>query len=899
MVRTRAQKTTTTTTSSTPLHQHSDFAVEEEDEEKKTEEEEGLGIRSSGNRDDIKVVVVSEEEETMRRGASSPPSAAAAHDVVDSPYSSGSSWSSPRPNTVENGKDDDNNNNTKTASSEKSPTRTAKSVALSAVRAAVADLPVLVLFAALCSTYVVEKIAYDYLVPQMDLQAFDYERRENELTYYHRKCSADDLTARDAPELVVDYDAMTTDDAVRHMNRHGVQVYPDLLSESTANEIRDFILTQNEKNEGMIDVIENENRWSFYMRVDQHPSVNKALKEVLSNQFLVDAIDEIIGYDPAVIEFTGITSAYGAATQRYHADVVPEGNGAKWARNFVPSWSLFIPLQNITAEMGATDICPGSHMCAEGCFDYCATDGFQVSGSQNNWPLGWGALVNQQTFHRGAEHKDPNGPHRALFIITFAPRPRFGERQVETRMIGQGGSYSLHWTQWGHTLRDFRDSDRRMRQPWRTLRSFGLYKPADRRWGWDWFTESTGRIANDELGFYWTDLVKMMDEGGLPFIPKHLQAEIPPEDDSSRTVWMKFYSDTLELCRAALVSAYTKVLVAYLCVVVGGSCFFFASPTMTSRRRFAVVGAAVVRLLAIHAFVLGASWFCISRVQNSTWGKNIAGGRAFRWPDRPHLSSPVVLDAATLPTVDDIMVFDDMQSEYLASFNQVLDIFHDGNRAWFELLGNNSAGYSNLPSLLQTRVCESLLDQVQNRQGRRILVKNDLNQWARADDDRALRFCHKEMMKLSSPTMKKVIRQLDFQWMETKFGYWRNAAMHSNCFYIPSLLLRLQDKVMRFARTPSPNKGSLGQQPVSSPASSKNLFPLRVTSSIEATPVSLLSTNRALFERHSSILSEPERPETWIEEGDDVEAAYGQLMTGASFYAFEQSSLFHPDPFFH
>jgi len=99
----------------------------------------------------------------------------------------------------------------------------------------------------------------------------------------------------------------------------------------------------------MIDVIEPENRWSFGMRVDQDPSVAKALKEVLSNDFLVEAIEKIAGPDPAVIEFTGITAAYGATTQRYHADVVPDGNAAKWGRSFVPSYSLFIPLQNTTA----------------------------------------------------------------------------------------------------------------------------------------------------------------------------------------------------------------------------------------------------------------------------------------------------------------------------------------------------------------------------------------------------------------------------------------------------------------------------------------------------------------------------------------------------------------------
>jgi len=108
------------------------------------------------------------------------------------------------------------------------------------------DVPVLVVFGMLVSTYIIEHIAVEFVLPQMDLQEFTWERRENEVTYYHRVCTSADLTATDTSELVVDYTRMTTDDAVVHMNRHGAQVYPNILSVETANEVRDFILRQNE-----------------------------------------------------------------------------------------------------------------------------------------------------------------------------------------------------------------------------------------------------------------------------------------------------------------------------------------------------------------------------------------------------------------------------------------------------------------------------------------------------------------------------------------------------------------------------------------------------------------------------------------------------------------------------
>lgn len=115
--------------------------------------------------------------------------------------------------------------------------------------------------------------------------------------------------------------------------------------------------------------------------------------------------------------------------------------------------------------------------------------------------MGWGALLNQQTTHKGGAHTDPNGPHRVVFIITFAPRPRTGSLEVETRMIAKGGTYSLHWTQWGHTYADFARPEHFMKQPWRTLKSLGIYKSRGSDWGWDFLTQSVGRMANGEAGF--------------------------------------------------------------------------------------------------------------------------------------------------------------------------------------------------------------------------------------------------------------------------------------------------------------------------------------------------------------------------------------------------------------
>jgi len=520
-------------------------------------------------------------------------------------------------------------------------------------------------------------------------------------------------------------------------------------------------------------------------------------------------------------------------------------------------------------------------MCAEGCFEYCPTDGFQVSGAKDNWPLGWGALVNQQTMHRGAAHVDPDGPHRVLFIVTFAPRPRFGRGQVETRMIGQGGSYSLHWTHWGHTLNDYRDASRYMRQPWRTLRSMGVYKPRGRNWGWDWVSQSSARIANNELGFYYTDLVNMIKNGGLPGVPLSLHGDIPPEpyDGSSRTVWVKFYSDTLKLCRRALLRTHLMAVLSYLILVVGGTAFFFSNRPARS------VVSRLSRLIGGHVLVLSLAWYGTTYTQNSDWVKNIRAGRIYRWRDLPRSLAPA-LDSTTLPTRDDILVFDDMQSAYLASFNEVLDVFHPGNRAWNAMVADNYVGYESLTPALQTQLCESMLRWA-HRDGRRLLVKNVVGQWARVDSDDglALRFCHKEMMKRSSPTIRIAIRQLDFQMTECVFGYLRNSSMHNNYIHVPRRLQELQDQVMKFSGRSGAVDHVDGLRPRQA-HKDKALQPNAFFRSLIPFPAG--SRESFLPSRFNSVL--PPQPEIdttkWIEEGDDVDAAYEELMTGIYHASF-------------
>jgi len=88
----------------------------------------------------------------------------------------------------------------------------------------------------------------------------------------------------------------------------------------TTNALREFILKENRISQDLVYVIENKNRWSFPIQVDQDPTVTAALQELLGNDRLVKLLEDLCGPDHAVSEFTLITAGEGAAVQYWHQD---------------------------------------------------------------------------------------------------------------------------------------------------------------------------------------------------------------------------------------------------------------------------------------------------------------------------------------------------------------------------------------------------------------------------------------------------------------------------------------------------------------------------------------------------------------------------------------------------
>jgi hypothetical protein len=495
-------------------------------------------------------------------------------------------------------------------------------------------------------------------------------------------------------------------------------------------------------------------------------------------------------------------------------------------------------------------------MCSDGCREFCQDTGFQVSGQADNWPLGTGALINQQTTHRGEAHLDPSAPDRVLFILTFAPRPQTKPATIETRLIGVSGSYSLHWSQWGHTLADFQRPLAKMQQPWRTLRSLGLYKPRKSQWGWDYITVSSGRIANEDTGFTSGDLYGFVEVGGFPWLPRRLQGNTT---DEAGFVWVSTLVDTVRKCRHESGIVHRGLLGVYvICSILF---------TLSSRRQRVKWRSStalwISRLVVYHGSLLLVALLIFHRAINSSWGRNIHSKRSFSLAETLTLHSDL---PATLPTEHDILVFEGLKSSYLDSYTGVLEIFHPGNKAWNGLIAAFSSGYEDLSPSLQDHVQRSLLN-VTREEGRRVLVQSTYANWAVAPPRAAARFCHKSLWQQSNLHVNAAVESLDYLLSETRYGYWRASAMHRH--FVSKLIAGLRDKI-------------LGEEPRERLSASNIRFnnanakaSFNVASSILDTLPERRRSGLIVHARRGippRVESEPLLSQLWMQEGDMVEA---------------------------
>ena len=389
------------------------------------------------------------------------------------------------------------------------------------------------------------------------------------------------------------------------------------------------------------------------------------------------------------------------------------------------------------------------------------------------------------------------GPDRVLFTLAITPRPRSNHiAQLETRSLSLGGSYAIHFTQWAHTWNDFLEET--MYNPVKTMRSLGLYKPKSAQWGRDFPFTILLQVANGDY-LNQDDVWSFFENGEMGYwnrIPRYLHASYPApatyqdENSDPGAVWYSWVIQTLDNCRKELERWALAGLVIYNFVIVGLNLLFCSLGLITSRALLHNLQNWIKRVVLLHLIIGLCTLSMYKKMHQTPWARHIESGKAYTLSK--HYRGPSL--PSTLPTKEDILMLDDFQSEYLASYTRMYQVAHPGNAAWNGMVNGYAGHYQELPMSLQSDLCNDMAAWA-GQEHRRFLTKNDVNQWARMTPEMSKKFVHKELMRASNPFVGAAVQQIAYLQSETKFGTWRDTALHRRA--IPEMLSRLEDKIVQ------------------------------------------------------------------------------------------------------
>lgn len=607
------------------------------------------------------------------------------------------------------------------------------------LRSLLLDLPLALLFASLIGAWLIREIHNEFYRPLIARARRTNVQLLQEFTYYERQCTQYDLSTRSIQELLVVDDGNNQNDdqttlihpttaAVDQMLKHGAIVIPTVLAPATVTALRDFVVLKNQRitDAEAYPMSQGERRLSYGIDASEDPAVSAAIQEVANHPVLRPLLAALLGDDdPASAEITAITAYDGAEDQVWHQDTKQDGNAIKFARTYSHSYSLFLPLQDITEKMGATDICPGTHYCTNDLADMCEHTkmGLHLAGAGNVFPAGAGALLNQHVWHRGGAHTDPSAPERIVFILSFLARPNYDR---DPRQLSRGTYFHQKWNMWGHTWKDLMSPATSMRHPFSLWRCLSLWKPVDANWGYDLITSGFMRFANEQLEY---------DDFGDRFLPRLDQIGFPEflrgrhlSDTTQLETWTVFIKETIDNVYNFLRTANLYVHGAYLGFAflwtVGWA--FFQRKDSRGRSGGSLLRRATLRLTATHCLLLALGFGLWSAVRMSQWGQSISSGRALMRPfptvDRitDAEASTVTMGLTTVPTRYDVLIGTRFDAEFLGSYNKWLD-FHPGNAAYREATAKYASSFSaskTLGPVFSRSIVQMIIDEIKAQDGR-------------------------------------------------------------------------------------------------------------------------------------------------------------------------------------
>jgi hypothetical protein len=680
----------------------------------------------------------------------------------------------------------DNNNDSEKKQKEKEKKKAPSSTILTILRSLLFDLPLALLFLSFLFIYGVRQVHNDYYVPLMDRALRTDTDLHDEITYYERSCTEYDLSTRNIQDLVVNQTAPDVAiTAVDQMMQHGALVLSELMTVETVSRLRAYIVRRNaavtDAEAYPVSQGDGGTRLSYGIDATEDDAVALAIQQIASNPVLRKILQGLLGDDdPASAEITAITAYAGCPDQNWHQDTKADGNAIMYARTYSHSYSLFLPLQDTTAAMGATDICPGTHYCANDLENMCESTAMRLNEAtpEQVFRAGDGALLNQHMWHRGTAHTDYKSQERIVFIMSFLARPSFGK---DPRQLSRGTYFHQKWNMWGHTWKDLLDPLKSMRKPFSILRCLSLWKPAGYNWGYDLVTSGFMRFVNGQLE---------NDDLEARFLPRLDQMHFPLwlrgrylEDVDQSTSWRTFIQETIDNTYAFVEQVTIWAHGGYLLLVLITS-LWSAWRCKTGTR---VLRGTTFRLLLTHGLLLGLAFKTLEGIRTSDWGLNVLKGRTLM---RPFPAVTIAREEAvmtstgptTLPQRSDVLIGTRYDADFLGSYDRWLD-YHPGNAVFRGLVSqvmtplHSSSSKQVLKTDFGRRLVRGIVDAIADTDGRFLLQDYRTGDWRILSDEEALEIARTEMVATSSGKMAAIRTSIDHLIADYRFGELRGTRL--------------------------------------------------------------------------------------------------------------------------
>lgn len=658
---------------------------------------------------------------------------------------------------------------------------------LSLLRTLLLDIPLALLFCLMLAVLAFRDLHQDYFVPFLEAATRTDDDLLNEFTYYDRLCSVDDITTQDLNDLLIQPNTSTAE-AVETIMVHGGALVPQLLSPNTVKQLREYVVGRNERvtDQQRLPVSQSEGgtRLSWTIDATEDPILSVALKEIASHPQLQPLMEGLLGPDPGLAEITAITSFSGASDQAWHADVKPDGSPLKFARTYAHSYSVFIPLQDTTASMGATKLLPGSQVCGDvgEIYDLCEMYGLQMSESspEGIWHSGDAAILSQQVWHHGAAHRDANSLDRILFIVSFLPRP---DLKNHRRQLSRGTFFHMRWNMWGHTWKDLYNVEKFMAKPFSILRSMALWKPSNRNYGFDFMTSTALRMANDQQGADVDDLARFVSEDVAKLgIPKDLQGPVSRREGA----WTVYLRETFNKCFVYLSKLNKYALGAYVALSL---------VLALALRDWRLLARTVARLLVLYGILYLLYNRTLRAIRTTEFARDIEGGRILpRFPDCDDLADdPSVSNGpTTVPDRMDVLVGTRYDARFLGAFDRWLD-YHPGNVAFrsnVASLASYYQSYESLPNIFSEYVLDSASSFV-TKKGRFLQQDYRSGDWRVMSEAEGREHTRQSLLAEATPALGLLQREIAYLLADHRFGIRRDTRLAKE---LQRYLLRLREE---------------------------------------------------------------------------------------------------------